>query len=294
MAKRDARLDGALRSILNNNSNFLLLGAVSPDLPYLAPSGTVKWADVMHYEKTNSIVITGHSVLKTEWGNRKPSYDPILAWLFGYVSHLVADATVHPVVQEIVGTYSEKTKNEHRICEMTEDALIFKKCTGMEISGTEYTDILKNCGDSPHYQEVTAFWKGQLTANFWAKGDDPHPGNWYEAYNILIDVADGGTLAYACRHIGFGGFVYKTSEEIIKDSMIHEKYYLKAKLPGEAGTGNFKDLVFDKAVNNVVEAWRGLYEGITSPTQVTDYVKMCHLDTGELLDSPGKEVYYWT
>jgi hypothetical protein len=39
---------------LNKYSEFLFLGAASPDLPYLSfKTGEVNWADVMHYEKTS-------------------------------------------------------------------------------------------------------------------------------------------------------------------------------------------------------------------------------------------------
>jgi hypothetical protein len=294
MAKRDALLDSLLRGILNANTGFLLLGAVSPDLPYLAPHGTINWANVMHYEKTNAIVITGHDVLKNEWQSRTPVHEAILAWLMGYVSHLIADAAIHPVVQEIVGPYSDETKKEHRICEMTEDAFIFKECTELEIRGAEFADTLQNCGNSSRYEEVMDFWKGNLMANFWSKGEEPHPKLWYEAYSRLIDVSDGGSLAYACRHIGFESFVYKSTDEIVShDQISHEKYYLKVKLPAGTGIGSFENVFFEKAVKNVVLAWKKLYDGLTSYTEVASYVRDCHLDTGVVMDSPQKEVYYW-
>jgi hypothetical protein len=45
-----------LWQLLNRNYQFMFLGAASPSLPYLSfKTGCVKWADVMHYEKTNSM-----------------------------------------------------------------------------------------------------------------------------------------------------------------------------------------------------------------------------------------------
>lgn len=59
VAKRKKSIeDSELRRLLNKYSEFLFLGAASPDLPYLSfRMGKVNWADLMHYEKTNGIAI---------------------------------------------------------------------------------------------------------------------------------------------------------------------------------------------------------------------------------------------
>lgn len=108
VAKRKrASLGADLYRLLNKYSEFLFVGAASPDLPYLSFSGDVNWADVMHYENTNGMVVGGHTVLKRRWASRDALDEATLVWLFGFVSHLVADATIHPVVQAIVGPYQE-------------------------------------------------------------------------------------------------------------------------------------------------------------------------------------------
>lgn len=56
--------------LLNKHYRFLFLGAASPDLPYLSLKlGNVNWADVMHYEKTNSIMESGYAKLKETWNS---------------------------------------------------------------------------------------------------------------------------------------------------------------------------------------------------------------------------------
>ena len=58
VAKRRRSLSLPLRQLLNKYSQFLFLGSVSPDLPYLSfKKGKINWADMMHYEKTNGIAI---------------------------------------------------------------------------------------------------------------------------------------------------------------------------------------------------------------------------------------------
>lgn len=93
-----------LRKLLNSHAEFLFLGAASPDLPYLSfKTGNVNWADVMHYETTNAIAVIAQ-VLKKVWGSRGVREEVQLVWLLGFVSHLVTDATIHPIVQAIVGS----------------------------------------------------------------------------------------------------------------------------------------------------------------------------------------------
>ena len=116
--KRRRDIAPELYQLLNRHSQFMFLGAASPDLPYLSfQTGKVNWADVMHYEKTNSIAASGHKELGESWSSKTTAEEIKFVWLLGYVSHLVADATIHPLVQAVVGPY-EQNKEEHRICEM--------------------------------------------------------------------------------------------------------------------------------------------------------------------------------
>jgi hypothetical protein len=122
---QDDLLGEELTKFLSANYQFVFLGAESPDLPYLSLGvGGNHWADAMHYERTNSQVISGFADLRQVWPVRTPADEIKCAWLLGYVSHMVADATVHPIVQAIVGPYKGH-EEPHRLCEMTMDSLIF-------------------------------------------------------------------------------------------------------------------------------------------------------------------------
>jgi len=288
-------LPANLRKLLNSHSQFLYLGAVSPDLPYLSiKTGKVNWADVMHQEHTNAIAINSHDALKKTWGTGGTSVEIQLVWLMGLVSHLVTDATIHPIVQAIVGRYEEH-KDEHRICEMTQDSLIYFEIKNMEIRYSEFSSILKFCKESPHIDALVEFWTEQTVKAFSDKNEDPDPALWLETYSDAIDAAEGGSSIVALfRHIGtIREYTYNTREEIVSTYPDRfRQYYQEIKLP-TCATGSFREDGFNRAVTNVIAAWNALYEGLTKNITIASVVRNCHLDTGVDMDSPKEIVPYW-
>lgn len=296
VAKRKrSSLGTDLWRLLNKYSEFLFLGAVSPDLPYLSfKTGKINWADVMHYEKTNSIATSGHKTIKTIWNSKSVADEIKFIWLMGYASHLVADATIHPIVQAIVGPY-EQNKKEHLICEMTQDSLVFNKYKNSDIYYAEFSSILKFCGESKSFYELMEFWEHQVVENYSDKNEVPNPKLWFKTYSEVIDSAEGGSGIVALfRHIGtVKEYIYKPKDEILSDyPEYNQEYYKKVKLPG--GTvSSFKKEGFDRAVNNVVTVWNLLYAGLNKDIVITDNIKNWNLDTGVNMDSPDGEVTYW-
>lgn len=289
-------LPADLRKLLNRHSEFLSLGTVSPDLPYLSfKTGNVNWADVMHYENTNASAVNAHEALKMVWRNKSDREEIQLVWLLGFVSHLVADATIHPVVQAIVGPYNEH-KEEHRICEMTQDSLIYFDIMKAEIRYAEFSSRLKFCRESPHVHALIEFWTEQIAKAYPAKDEDPDPALWLETYSDAIDLAEGGASIVALfRHIGrlVRDYTYSTREEIVTEYPDRLRAYsLEVKLPaGE--TGSFRESAFDYAVANVTAAWNTLYAGLTEDIAVASVVKNWNLDTGVDMDSASGAVTYW-
>ncbi len=192
VAKRKKSIvDPELRKLLNRHSEFLFLGAASPYLPYLSfKSGNINWADVMHYEKTNSIAINGYSELKKVWVARQTADEIKLVWLFGLVSHLVADATIHPVVQAIVGPY-DQNKTEHRLCEMTQDALIYNERKNTDLRYAEFSSALRFCSKSEHFNNLMDFWTEIGVKAYPDKNAEPNPKLWFTTYSDAIDAAEG-------------------------------------------------------------------------------------------------------
>ena len=124
-------------SVLLSNSHFVLLGAVGPDYPYLSElkNNLLKlhsWADRMHYEDTGEFIKCGIENLQPLKQDAQ-SFNICMSWLCGYVTHVITDTVVHPVVNAIVGPYMFNT-TEHRHCEMIQDSLIFKNIKNTEIS----------------------------------------------------------------------------------------------------------------------------------------------------------------
>ena len=296
IAKRKASINEiSLRQLLNRYSEFLLLGAVSPDLPYLSfKTGSVNWADLFHYKKTNGIAIGGHAELKSLWTDAQAADRIKLAWLLGYVSHLVIDATIHPIVQAIVGDYAHH-QEEHRICEMTEDALTFYDWENFELRYAEFSKRLKFCRASSHFGELMNFWTKHALATYADKGEAPDPRLWFAIYSEAIDAAEGGSEVVALfRHLGIGKeYLYKTRDEILSAFPERaEKYYNAVKLP-TGNIGTFSKEGVERAVGNVIDAWNKLYAGLAGHVDVSAVIRDWDLDTGENMGSPLHEVTYW-
>ena len=126
--------------------NYLELGAVSPDLPYLAPfsKNSAGWGNFLHHERTTETIRSGVRLLPTlTLGSRE--HKQAMAWLFGYASHVVADMISHPVVTLKVGPY-ETNKSHHRVCELNQDRYIFQTYFQDKITNCEYLDYgVKTC-----------------------------------------------------------------------------------------------------------------------------------------------------
>lgn len=295
-AKRHpAVADSKLRKMLNKYAEFLWLGSVSPDLPYLSlRPGAANWADLMHYEKTNGIVVSGHRELKRVWPAHGTEDEILLVWLLGYVSHLVADATIHPIVETVVGDYASH-KKEHRVCEMTQDALLFNaQNNGNDIRYAELSSVIRFCRQSPYFGDVMTFWKLHAQKVYAAFGE-PDPGRWFATYAEAIDTAEGGSGVVALfRHLGLGdSYVYRTTQEILADSPLDfQKYYASVRLPNGL-PGSFLKNGFDYALQNVIAVWNALYTGLSSNSTVAAVVRNWNLDTGRDMGLQGMPVTYW-
>jgi len=288
----DEFLGDELWQFLNKYYQFLYLGAESPDLPYLSIGvGGNQWADAMHYEKTNSQVISGFEALRTIWPVKTAADEIKCAWLLGYVSHMVADATVHPMVEAIVGPY-KGNEAAHRLCEMTMDSLIFQEILHNNLTYAEFSDALKFCRESEHFQELMDFWETQLINNYSGMAHEPHPSFWFSTYTDAIDAAEGGKAAIF-RHLGVGGSYYYRSAEEIRTNYPEDlrQYYEEVKFPG--GVGPFRTNGFDKAVTNVANIWKALYLGLTDlGLAVSQVVRNWNLDTGGDQDAAGVRTFW--
>jgi hypothetical protein len=283
--KKNEIAEQELKKLLNRHTEFLFLGAVSPDLPYLSfKTGTTNWADLMHYKRTNGIALAGHGALRSGWSGAEESTKAKLAWLMGYVAHVLADVTIHPIVQATVGTYEEH-KEEHRICEMTQDSLVYRERKNAEVRYGEFSSALRFCRHSPHFGGVMDFWAEQAEQVYSVQTQEtPNPQLWFSTYTTALDAAEGGSGVVAVfRHIGIGReFIYKTSKEIMESNPErYQKYYANVRLPGGA-VGNFVPMGFTVAVDRIVNTWNTMYASLGDGRDVAGLIRDWNLDTGEL------------
>ncbi|MFH2045050.1 MAG: zinc dependent phospholipase C family protein [Pseudomonadota bacterium] len=286
-------VDQKFGKILRENKNFLTLGSVSPDIPYLAhlAMGGFAWADIIHYHKTNGIVKNAlHSLSAAKTKGKIWNYQ--MAWLLGFVGHLVADATIHPIVESIVGPYTDKdTRNNHRQCEMIQDVMILKDVMNLELYAAEYSDVLKACIKHPSFEKVAFFWAAHAEVNCPMAGSFPAK-KIIDSYVKEIDTAEGGNaIAKAFRHFGLD-YVYRTHSDIKKNSPeLVKKYYTSVQLPN-GQTGSFREQGFDHAVKNLVTVWSKIERSLFSTENIANIIPNWNLDTG--IDQDTEIRTYWS
>ncbi len=279
--------------ILRENKNFLTLGSVSPDIPYLAQLAMEgsSWADIMHYYKTDRITKNAiHSLIATKTKGKIWKYQ--LAWLLGFIGHIVADATIHPIVENIVGPYTEKeTHNDHRECEMIQDVMIFKEVMNLELNAAEYTDLLKACIKHPSLDKVKYFWSIHAETSYPTMGKFP-ADKIIESYTTELDIADGGNpLVKAFRHFK-SDFIYRTYKDItINSRELVDKYYSNVLLPNGL-TGTFREHGFEYAVKNLVAIWSKIERSLFSKENIINIIPNWNLDTG--IDQATEIRTYWS
>lgn len=287
--------------ILGNN-HFVVLGAAGPDYPYLneillTPIKHHSWADRMHYENVDSFV---HQAMRNLLNRTGDDFDICLSWLCGYVSHVIADAVIHPVVNAIVGPYMFNA-DEHRHCEMTQDSFIFHHLTGNEIRYAAPEDdeggylwLLQMCSD-PDDQDhihpaIRSFWMETLQqchpggVDYF---DKIKPDDWHESFLSVIGTASDPFSLF--RHMGEKkNLIYKKTNQFTEEET--QRFIRAIRLPG-GQTGDFKKDAFDKAVEHVLDVWTRMLTDVKNQNadNCLTYLKNWNLDTGV----DAKEEFFW-
>ncbi len=287
-------------------NHFAVMGAAGPDYPYLTDIlryGVLhighNWANRMHYENTTLFAKKGAARLSV-MDKRNDDFFKCLAWFCGYVSHIIADSYLHPVVNSAVGGTYIFTQTNHRICEMIQDVYIFHKITQTEITEANpregtfgYLKILEECSDPNDtrrvHPAVREFWTELLKeVHPYAKEffKDIDPDRWHKNYLSRADfVADPGPIF---RHVlNLGDFAYKRTAEITPEE--RTKYLDTVPLPD--GKSSHYDKVFDSAVDKVAGVWKQLFVSIENGSDdIGEYIKDWNLDTG--VDE--SKIFFWS
>lgn len=259
--------------VLNRHPQWLQAGAVGPDYPYLHHAMTShdssdSWADLLHYEKTGDVVRAGVGLLRDRYSDEKgrKEFQRALAWLYGYASHVVLDASVHPVVRAIVGEYEENAK-EHRTCEMYMDSYIYRETYDIELTNGEWADYLRHLNDKitgGMDTAVATLWDAILKQvypdNYIA--NPPLIHEWHKAYVGKLDLADVNVGFF--RHLASSnGIIYVPTGDIAAGD--RNTYIDKVKIPDSNRFGckvmGYAE-VFEFGVKNVADYWEKITAAI--------------------------------
>jgi len=284
--------------ILKQKNHFVVMGATGPDYPYLTDVikyGALKighnWANRMHYENTGMFIREGINRL-SKINKKSDQFKNCLAWFMGYVSHIVADSYLHPVVNSTVhGTYLF-TQTEHGRCELVQDIYIFNRKTGTDICKAAardgktfgYLNILDDCSDrqdlNKMHPHIHAFWSEILKIAHPNASDyfsDIDPDAWHKNYKERVDFAADGRSIF--RHVLdiANAPRYVPWSEIADNERF--KYIDNVETP--SGTQQSYDNLFAKTAGRITATWDSLFpfiaDGNIPPITL---IKDWNLDTG--------------
>lgn len=277
------------RTAVQAHFPFCALGAVSPDFPNLAPGdgGDVQWADAMHYIRSGEMIACGVRLVAQAPPDARPR---LLAWLLGYCSHVVTDATIHPVVRIRVGDYGEN-RRQHRICEMNQDAHIFARMNRGELGDSDrFSRDIAACSAPPGCldREVAILWE-RLLREVHPQLYDRSPPRIQEWFGIFCSMA-AGQPGKRKRLFPLASLI---AEGIGRDypQMEHlDHSFITDLMTPSAGPMHYDD-IFDRAMARVCELWNLVGSGVAgSDREYLSRLGNWDLDTG--LDEDNRLVFW--
>jgi hypothetical protein len=295
-----------LASLVSQNNQFAITGAAGPDYPYLNDVLTTgilhvghTWADRMHYENVDLFVVKAIERL-TQMDYESDDFGACLSWTLGFLSHVLADVYLHPVINAIVGGIYHFTSSDHGHCELVQDMFIFHNKTGEEIVDANpnsgifaYLSILDMSSDSSDtnrlHPAVSSFWREALKdahPEAAAYFDSIEPDTWHKKYKSRVDFAvnPGPIARHGMQAIdkAYGRYSKMPAEDI-------RRFVTEIKLPnGETGTYQEQ---FNKTIDNVIVIWMKTLQCVADkkPFVISDTIKTWNLDTG--VDE--EKIYFW-
>jgi Zinc dependent phospholipase C len=284
----------------NLHSNFLELGSISPDYPYLdITSGDSKiWADTMHYTHTCNAIYIGAELIRALPAG--VTRDKCVAWLMGFSAHVIGDMCIHPVVELKVGPYLGH-ETPHRRCEMHQDAYIFRRLgTGMPQVAKHIRSTILTCGAQGGSEQldpvVKNLWEKVLTTVYpdICAADPPNLDKWHRKCYTILEKLLPTTSQLVCfaRHVCDGnGLSYPPPDEIDKKEYIEN---LRVPSPAGADLRMHYDKIFDYTVGRIQMAWLDITRHALGQGDFISY--QCHewnLDTGRDQPDIANKLIFW-
>lgn len=302
----------SLEDILDLWGRFTYLGAVSPDYPYLGLDAD--WADLMHKGQTDQMIRCAMTLLYQERIARPDAHawQQKFAWLLGLVSHVIADVTIHPIVNIRVGKY-EYNKDSHRLCEMNQDVWIYSDITGLDLHVTDnMKGEIRSCGTAMDLNDdVEALWKTCLeTAYPGHRLHEDQIDKWHAFFIKLVDLAEvGRKIPVFGRHMASGAYAYPGNDELDRSFFDNIQVPTSALVrnttepqspdfeqPQDCGRPSSFNDIFEKTRSHILEAWSVLAEDMlgndtTLGTRHETVFGDWSLDTG--VDNATKQLKLW-
>ncbi len=259
-------------------------GALSPDFPYLA--GHTDWADLMHHSGNNTLLHCGLNALQ---GLCDEPWERACAWLMGYASHMVADMTIHPVINRLVGPY-EDNKTAHRTCEMHMDVHAFGRLNLGDAGLTRHLErhLSSVESDQEHHAidpAVGDLWAHMLSQTHpdTARQDPPSPHAWYRSFvGVMNTIRRVNRKLPFARHLGAGFHLDYPEPDALNPRYLDH-------LPTPHGPMSY-DLLLSLAVANIHSFWRELAASADDPSHLK--LESWNLDTGHTAEQPDRLVFW--
>lgn len=282
-----------IKLAVTTQNEFCFMGAVSPDYPYLVPADKAAhaWADAIHIGgEMGQLIATGvREIRKLKDDDRACA----TAWLMGFAAHVAMDMTIHPIVENIAGIYSESKENQkkHRICEMHQDVHIWQTLKLGTVGEAEAIQCIKLCGDEKTgkvHPAVTHVWStmlGEAYPKLLKKGA-PDIKKWHKCFYKVVSIGEESHKFFSwARHVSVdAGYSYPTPEEV------EEKYIKKLKVP--KGAAMHYDDIFELGLQNVTRLWEAISVALESGDEKPlAFVGAWNLDRG--MDQSERHVF-WT
>lgn len=277
------------RRALGKWKKFCIIGAISPDYPYLdiLDKHSADWADVIH--KGNALSLLRGGAAKIRDMADSNVRQKCMAWLFGFASHIAADGTIHPVVNLKVGPY-EQNKTAHRSCEMSQDVYAHSKLNmGMLDFNRQISTNVNDSSDEKDEDrmdaDIAALWTELLMDVYNDPSlqlQPPKVHDWHRAMRLMMKIGESGDHLFAfARHVAANqGLVYP---EIPEATHIED-------LVTPDGTTQHFEVIFQKARVNILELWGWLALSLQNETSPLDTLASWSLDTG--IDENNRMTYW--
>ena len=250
---------------------WLQAGAIGPDYPYLTDydsPASGDWANRLHREKTGDSLRHGIWWLYDRARRQdEADFQKAAAWLAGYLSHVVLDATVHPVVAATVGDGHDLLA--HRRCEMVMDAHICRNRLGYELVFDEWAQHIRNTryGDRESMDPIIkAIWSHMLRQTYGKdfRATPPRFDDWQRAYLRAIESVAGDIIFF--RHAASGSPFVDIACDGISEAD-RRKFIEHCRPPAGNRFGKINmhfDEVFASGVDNILRYWSLMENAIQS------------------------------